>query len=180
MSVQSSQNRKKVYPQHRKSFSPYRNWPSAKCPGCGRRVWRPPSLLRINRFCSGSCASIRRNKILKDGGWKCPKRSASTRRRMSLAQKKCSVMRGKCFEKHPGWKGGMYINSDGYILRYMGKGFYKMEHRLVIEASLSRPLKEDEVVHHKNGVRSDNRLKNLELMMRGQHSRHHHAMKRKK
>lgn len=37
------------------------------------------------------------------------------------------------------------------------------EHRIVMEQSLGRPLQVSEEVHHKNGVRNDNRLANLEL-----------------
>ena len=54
------------------------------------------------------------------------------------------------------------IDKNGYRFRYWNRK-YQMEHRVIMEAHLGRPLRPDETVHHVNGDRSDNRIDNLEL-----------------
>lgn len=53
-------------------------------------------------------------------------------------------------------------STNGYLMvRKDGKKI--MQHRLIMEQLLGRPLKPSERVHHKNGNRQDNRPENLEL-----------------
>lgn len=70
------------------------------------------------------------------------------------------------------WKGGETVTTHiggGYIKQlapgHLGADAsgYVLQHRLVMEQVLGRPLKKSERVHHKNGKRDDNRPENLEL-----------------
>jgi transposase len=78
----------------------------------------------------------------------------------------------------PAWKGGRVsygpeVNGSRYVavavamadqMRTMAfADGYVPEHRLVMARAISRPLAKYETVHHKNGIRDDNRLENLQL-----------------
>lgn len=67
--------------------------------------------------------------------------------------------------KHYNWKGGRTINGDGYVLiRSKAKNRrYEYEHRVVMEKHLGRKLKKNERVHHVDGNKLNNKIKNLML-----------------
>lgn len=89
-------------------------------------------------------------------------------------------------EHSPTWKGGRINAGQGYIRVWVprrrgyfrtinGKhkpGNYILEHRLVMQNFLGRKLKRSELVHHRNGVKDDNRLENLEIVTRSTHRGH--------
>jgi len=118
------------------------------CEDCGRQRWvnRRPSYGRTFRRCY-SCAQVYRHSL-------------------------------QIGPDNPAWKGGRTIDRWGYVLVWipaddpmavmLPKGKRRRqhvrEHRLVMARELGRPLTRDEVVHHRNGIRSDNRIENLQLV----------------
>jgi len=67
---------------------------------------------------------------------------------------------------------GRYYDNQGYV-RVKVDGVLRLEHRVVMEKVLGRKLADDEVVHHRNEKKDDNRPENLEVMTNVEHSTSH-------
>lgn len=64
---------------------------------------------------------------------------------------------------NPAWRGGRYVREDGYVIVWTPEG-YKLEHRVIMEQELGRPLDDAEIVHHIDRNPSNNDPSNLEVI----------------
>lgn len=129
-----------------------RSWEKKKCPICGKMFHSRRSKITCSIKCKGLLGT-------KNGTY--------------------------CGKNNGMWKGGKNVDKDGYIMilkkdhPYTRNG-YVAEHRLIMEKKIGRILNRDEIVHHKNGIKSDNRLSNLVLMKKIDHDRYHTKERHKK
>lgn len=75
-------------------------------------------------------------------------------------------------DKNPAWTGGRHVRPDGYIQVWTPDG-PRLEHQVVAEKMLCRPLAPGEVVHHKDGNKGHNDPSNLEVTTQAAHIREH-------
>jgi hypothetical protein len=79
-------------------------------------------------------------------------------------------------ENHPSWKGGRYIDAHGYVMIHCPKenatckwDHYRKEHTVIMEKYLGRELNKNEIVHHIDGDKTNNKLDNLILCSNSEH-----------
>lgn len=136
---------------------------SVTCPQCSKE-W----ITRSGNLVCNSCQHELRKHPCEDCGAIVDKRA---KRCLACAAK---LRRG---DKAPNSKGGRTFQThSGYVLVLArdhpragahGSGYVR-EHVLVMEEALGRYLLPGENVHHRNGVKTDNRIENLELWVKSQ------------
>ena len=165
------------------------------CEFCKKVFWRASS---SRKLCSRECYSKYRSKIYKgknhsrwiDGrsneSKKCKDcgKSFIGTRELQFCSKKCAyanrVKTGALRAGNNGmWKGGRTGGNGSYVFILFpsypsaNKYGYILEHRLVMEKHIGRYLEKSEIVHHKNEIKSDNRIENLILMDKKEHDKYH-------
>ena len=165
------------------SLPPCRDWRDHYCStGCGRehRTYLAKELDRICVIC-GSAYRSRRSLELRTCSPQCAgirlrgrkQRPEEIRNRLESWYRNGNAerLRAKRGPAHPQFKGRKV--SDGYVWIWTEARGYIQEHRLVAEQTIGRKLGSDEVVHHKNEIRDDNRPENLVVMTRAEHMEEH-------
>jgi len=69
---------------------------------------------------------------------------------------------------------GRWITEHGYVMLSGGKnssGAY--EHRIVMKEALNRELENNEIIHHIDGNKQNNKIENLKLTTLDEHNKHH-------
>ena len=151
--------------------------PEIKCHDCGKIFNRPRCHIERNVtkrfFCSHEC-SIRGRKPPPTICKNCGKSFISAYGRLKT-QIFCCYLCYNAYKFGPRVEGtaASHLDRDGYRFIMVG-GKNVREHRHVVEQHIGRKLADTETVHHLDGNRTNNRISNLVIMQRSEHSGLHH------
>jgi hypothetical protein len=123
------------------------------------------------KYCSRLCMGVAKRKEKPKNCPTCGKVFITTRGKH--CSKSCAAI--SITNTARGKEDGFWFE-NGYKILYLGRGNEIesiKEHIYVMQNHLGRKLNNDEVVHHKNEIKTDNRIENLQVMTKSEHSIYH-------
>jgi len=115
---------------------------SVSCRRCGKELKLQPNQINKNNYCNLTCRNMEYKKRFGE---------------------KAARWKGGRLQMESGYV-GIYVHPEDWIYPMRSAKPYVLEHRKIMAEHLGRLLERWEVVHHKNGIKNDNRIENLALL----------------
>jgi len=142
--------REKKYPQGGANYG----WPHGTCLNCGKEHGRLTKKGNSTYYCQ-----------------ECTDAYDLKEARRQYREKIKRLEKRKSLAASPKVEAGDKRTCGGYVVIWDGYKWLR-EHRIIFEQILGRKLLKEEVVHHRNGNKSDNRIENLQLLAHTNHCPH--------